>query len=114
MIQIRQGLFETNSSSVHALVVMSSSQYSQWCHGKFIELSHGDNQVVESDELKLYTIEEIVKKEKGLNDLYGIKAEDLSQDDLKQLSNWGYFTYNTDADVEATAGDYKALLISYE
>ena len=53
MITIRHGLFETNSSSVHALVVMSSSQYSQWCHGKFIKLSQSDSQVVESDELKL-------------------------------------------------------------
>lgn len=33
MIQIRQGVFETNSSSTHSLCIMTESDYKKWCDG---------------------------------------------------------------------------------
>lgn len=32
-IQIRQGVFETNSSSVHSMVMLSSGDYDRWIKG---------------------------------------------------------------------------------
>ena len=33
-IQIRTGLFETNSSSVHSLVMVSGNDYEKWKKGR--------------------------------------------------------------------------------
>lgn len=35
-IQIRQGVFETNSSSVHSLTMCSSEEYKKWKDGKVL------------------------------------------------------------------------------
>ena len=34
MIQIRQSMFETNSSSVHVLVMMKSTEFNRFCKGE--------------------------------------------------------------------------------
>lgn len=33
MIQIRQGVFETNSSSTHSLCITTENDYKKWCNG---------------------------------------------------------------------------------
>lgn len=35
-IQIRRGLFETNSSSVHSLTMVSESDYDKWKNGELV------------------------------------------------------------------------------
>ena len=35
-IQVRKGLFETNSSSVHTLVMCDESDYDKWKNGEFV------------------------------------------------------------------------------
>ena len=40
MINIRRGLFETNSSSTHSLVVMTKKQYNEWNNGEIFFKIH--------------------------------------------------------------------------
>lgn len=36
MIQIRNGVFETNSSSTHSLVICTDEEYKKWINGEMI------------------------------------------------------------------------------
>ena len=52
MINTRYGLFETNSSSTHSVVILSKSQYEKW-----------KRSVGTEDELAIYLADGIVKPE---------------------------------------------------
>ena len=52
MINIRYGLFETNSSSTHSVVILNKSQYEKW-----------KRSVGTEDELAIYLADGIVKPE---------------------------------------------------
>lgn len=52
MINTRYGLFETNSSSTHSVVILSKSQYEKW-----------KRSVDTEDELAIYLADGIVKPE---------------------------------------------------
>lgn len=56
--QIRPGIFETNSSSTHSLVICTKEQYEKWkngdllwegCDGKFITKEEVDEKEIEDD-----------------------------------------------------------------
>ena len=55
--QIRRGVFETNSSSVHSLTMCSDEEYSKWENGEVLFWKNRD---------KFYTREEIIKELKNL------------------------------------------------
>lgn len=40
--QIRRGVFETNSSSVHSITMCSAETYKKWEHGKLYKARYGD------------------------------------------------------------------------
>lgn len=52
MLQIRQGIFETNSSSCHSICIVKKSDYEKWQNG---ELVYNDvkSKLVTHDEMKL-------------------------------------------------------------
>ena len=52
--QIRRGVFETNSSSVHSLVMCTDDDYNKWKSGEFL---------YDKWEAKLVTLEEAKKEE---------------------------------------------------
>ena len=49
-IQIRRGVFETNSSSVHSITMCMQSDYEKWENGEFIYDRWGDALVPITDE----------------------------------------------------------------
>ena len=55
--QIRRGVFETNSSSVHSLTMCSSEEYEKWENGEFLYWS---------DEDKFGTREDIIEEMKNM------------------------------------------------
>lgn len=48
--QIRRGVFETNSSSVHSLTMCTQSDYDKWKDGEFI-YDYWDGKLISTDEL---------------------------------------------------------------
>ena len=49
-IQIRTGLFETNSSSVHSLVMVSGNDYEKWKNGELVYDRMDDKLIPVTDE----------------------------------------------------------------
>ena len=50
--QIRRGVFETNSSSVHSLTMCTSSDYDKWKNGELVWSRWDDELVPITDEIK--------------------------------------------------------------
>ena len=51
MINIRNGLFETNSSSVHSLTMTSGANYDKWADGEVV-YDENENEFITVDEAK--------------------------------------------------------------
>ena len=51
MINIRNGLFETNSSSVHSLTMTSGANYDKWVDGDIV-YDENENEFITLDEAK--------------------------------------------------------------
>ena len=51
MIQIRNNIFETNSSSVHTLTLCSQEDFNKWAQGKLI-WDYGNEELVEPDSIE--------------------------------------------------------------
>lgn len=51
-IQVRRGVFETNSSSVHSLCICSSDDYNKWINGKLFYDLYNNALVVDSDKIQ--------------------------------------------------------------
>ena len=50
--QIRRGVFETNSSSVHSLTMCMESDFNKWVAGELVWCRWGDELVPITDEIK--------------------------------------------------------------
>lgn len=50
--QIRRGVFETNSSSVHSLTMCMESDFNKWVAGELVWSRWGDKLVPITDEIK--------------------------------------------------------------
>ena len=78
MIQIRQQSFETNSSSEHALILLTENEYKDWKSGKVFLLGHD----------KVISVDEVLKKMHEDPNYNG----DYSEVDIKD------YLYNIDAE----------------
>lgn len=52
MIQVRQGIFETNSSSTHSLTMCTNSDFEKWKNGELIYDYYNDKLVPVTDEIR--------------------------------------------------------------
>lgn len=67
MIQVRQGVFETNSSSVHSLTMCSAEEYEKWRNGEVLYWREED---------KFATKEEIIAELKAQSWYSNVKWDD--------------------------------------
>ena len=72
MIQIREGVFETNSSSTHSICMCLKSEYEAWRNGDVIYDSYREK-LITADELREYVnlsdwYEHLREKASGLTD----------------------------------------------
>lgn len=82
MLQIRHSIFETNSSSVHCLVVLTASEYNAWKNGEaFIDYYASG----EDRRPKVCTFEELKEKMKADEDF---NPEDYS-DEKEAIEEYG-------------------------
>lgn len=60
MINIRQGVFETNSSSVHSMALLNPEEYEKWGEdGYYLDMGH--NTVITREEAKTFVSEYVDK-----------------------------------------------------
>lgn len=79
--QIRRGVFETNSSSVHSLTMCSSEEYEKWENGKVLFWGEQD---------KFATKEEIIEELKNMRYSWGNKElcyPDVNWDNEDEVSD---------------------------
>lgn len=89
---IRLGVFETNSSSTHTMVIMSEEEYDKWKKGELLKYRWEDKFITkeENDEIIKRLVEDYAKE-------YNIPVEDVDIDDLK---------YEYDDDIAYTFEEY--------
>ena len=79
--QIRRGVFETNSSSVHSLTMCSGEEYQKWVNGKVLFWGERD---------KFATKEEIIEELKNMRYSWGNKElcyPDVNWEDEDEVSD---------------------------
>jgi hypothetical protein len=98
MIQIRNKVFETNSSMTHSLVICSQKNYDDWKNGKAMFKEDGES-FLPNDEARKYNADQLREtlkwyKEKG----HKFNEDILNEDTIKsyeegKLNNdhWGLF-----------------------
>lgn len=105
MINIRYNIFETNSSSTHALVIMTKTQYHDWQDDKFLVLCNDKLQT--PDEVKVKTREEVVEEVKN-----------YTRENIDEMSEWqfiklveyyGYLPAGSYNSIEGEFDDYVIL-----
>jgi len=68
MIQIRQNIFETNSSSIHTLTVTDNDTYEKWINGELLYIDEDESWCLKNIDFNS-EIENFVSKERAI-DLY--------------------------------------------
>lgn len=67
-LQIRRGVFETNSSSVHSITMCSEEKYREWIDGKVLYQEYGDEGFVDAEKYLNELRKEILEKYPELED----------------------------------------------
>lgn len=108
-IQVRRGVFETNSSSVHSLVMCSDDDYNKWKKGELLYSKWDD---------RFYTLEEALKEE-GYENTENIDVNMLSEDfkrhflDHERFNSWHYMDFETFDQTYTTPGGEKVHGFGY-
>ena len=93
MLQIREGCFETNSSSTHSLIMCSESQYKDWVDGKIYYCQWGEH-FTGAKKGQFYTKEEALKIAQGCGDRYD------EEDGLRSIGLYTFEDWSGDACIE--------------
>lgn len=105
-IQVRRGVFETNSSSVHSLVMCSDDDYNKWKRGELLYSRWDGN---------FYTLEDAKKEENCENVENDMLNEDFKSRflDYERFTSWEYMEYETFDEEFITPGGEKVHGFGY-
>lgn len=87
-IQIRRSIFETNSSSVHSITMVSGSEYDKWKNGEL--LYDKDSKILVTKE----EIEKIKEDDKKRYASYNWSFDESEYDYNREDSNVRFLTYD--------------------
>lgn len=105
MINIRYNIFETNSSSTHALIVMTKAQYNRWQDDNFLVLCNDRLQTPEEIEIK--TREEVIEE---VQNYTRENIDEMSEYEFTRLIEcYGYLPADNYNSVEGEFEDYIIL-----
>ena len=82
MLQIRQGVFETNSSSVHAIAICTQDEWNKLQSGEYLVNEWGINDIISKDDPKAINDPESWSEYHTYGELYD-RSMNSSQDILK-------------------------------
>ena len=87
MLKIRQGIFETNSSSVHSMIMVNDDEYGQLECGEYYINQYGD-----SGKGKIVYIDDIINEIRRTSD---IDVDSMNEDELEDLiEEYGYKSFD--------------------
>ena len=88
MIQIRRGVFETNSSSTHSITICTRDEYDKWKKGEFILDDYRDKLVTIDDMFSTMLEHEY----SCVNELKSLREIDYERF-LADIERYGYLSY---------------------
>ena len=94
--QVRRGVFETNSSSVHSITMCMRSEYDKWKKGELVWNRWGDELVPITPEIQ-------ASLDEG-------EKEYLT---YEQFHDWDYLEYETFSDAIKTPGGEEVIAFGY-
>lgn len=94
--QVRRGVFETNSSSVHSITMCTKSDYDKWKNGELVFNKWGEELVPITDEIKK-----------------SMDADDKIYLTYDQFDDWEYLDYETFCDSMTTPGGEEIIVFGY-
>ena len=94
-IQIRQGVFETNSSSTHSITMCESSSFNKWKDGElYINLNkEGDEQFLLADVAKKWNKDFILNNHDKITWFTKENYENYETDELGYVIDYSYADY---------------------
>lgn len=94
MIQIRQNVFETNSSSVHTMTITDKDTYSKWLNNELLYINEDECWVVKKTK---YENEDFITKEEAI-DLYNNIKDDPYLPEFKDVfqTYYDFIDYHED------------------
>ena len=102
MKQIRQGVFETNSSSCHTLVVCSKEEYDAWVNGELL-LHEWNNNFKSRDSLNQFTEEQLEDYYNKTKQMFWKDWNDLSEEEKEEVCNQYMNIYDETSDYQTYA-----------
>lgn len=86
--QIRRSIFETNSSSVHSITMISGSEYDKWKNGELLYDKDTETLVTKEE------IEKIKEDDKKRYESYNWSFDESEYDYTREDSNIRFLTYD--------------------
>ena len=118
MIQVRQGVFETNSSSTHSITMCTKNEFNEWVGGKVYrnDGSWYDSTSVLKDK-DFLTYDEAIELIKSSKYYEPIKEDENVDDYFKEYEiysydNWGEY-YETDVTNYTTPNGEEIVAVCY-
>jgi hypothetical protein len=100
--QIRNNVFETNSSSVHSMTICMKEDFDKWCKGETLRSDYGD--FIPAEEARLKNAEKLKKYSDATDEqINQYLAGDLNLYDI--LGPWDEIAYYHDPDAEDRANE---------
>lgn len=100
MIQIRQGVFETNSSSTHALAICTQEEWDKLQSGEYLVNEWSINQIIDANDPKAINDPDSISEWYiTYDELYDRKPFEFFTRHFKspggdEMVAWGYFGYD--------------------
>lgn len=118
MIQVRQGVFETNSSSVHSITMCTQNEFDDWRNGKVYRNDGwwgGSNSSLENKTfLTRDEAIELIKSSNWYKPMYECDDVDkyFKEYEIYSYENWGNY-YETDVTHYTTPKGEKIVAVCY-
>lgn len=100
MLQVRQGVFETNSSSTHSITIASQSDFDKWKNGEvYLNDEWWSDEINDPNKNKTFlTVDEAVNLVKARDDVYGDDdTVDYDSMDIlekkRKIEGYGIYTF---------------------
>lgn len=85
MRQIKQGVFETNSSSVHTISICSKKEFEDWEKGELLADSYNNYQLIPKEEVRELNIKSAEVMYNHSKEKYWKDWEDLTDEEKDEL-----------------------------
>ena len=112
MKQVRQGVFETNSSSVHTITICSDEEYNAWTKGELL-VNDYDGEFKHKDDINQFSEEQIKQYYNRIKKMFWKEWNELTDDEKSEI-NKEYIEYHDESEDFKSYTSYMSSLYNLE